>query len=159
MDMKRILFIASIVFFGLSSFGADLVITAEPSSPILIPESDGPNFQAPYFVMNSISGTWNGSEKLTVLAILLKSEGSDHSVTCYADSSTMTQMFPHNVSSTGEVEIQPHQSFSSIGLICTGQTVAVSKNPFAAYHIPVTVYVIGKSANHFIQESVQIIIQ
>jgi len=145
--MKRILFSTAIVLFGLSTFAADLEITASPNNPILITKLVDKGPDAPYFIVSSVGGTWNGEKALKIEALLLRSQGLNHSITCYADSKDMSQIFFKNASFTGSVKIRPHTSFTSAPFVCSGQQVKVSPNPFATYNIPVTVTLIGVTSD------------
>lgn len=134
--MKRILFVAAIVCFGLSALAEDLEINATPINPVLI---KGP--VAPYFSVDSITGTWKGKTVITLARILFSTKDPDSKVSCVVDIKQMWSIFPNNHSQNGYVNIQPGQSFSSTGFLC--DHLEIKDLTKKTYDIPVTIEMIG----------------
>src|ERR1700677_1695370 len=163
--MKRILFVAVVLCFGISALAADLEISVTPQNPLLIPVSSRSSTPlAPYFALNSLKIQWKGTQPFELDAITLTSK-SLQSFYCGGSGSNNTEIFMTSkvqdcngnviqpaINGNGNVIIPPpvnpscaFEVESSSGFYCDEIKMTVSPNPMASYNIPVTVTVFGET--------------
>jgi hypothetical protein len=167
--MKRILFVAVLVCFGLSAMAADLEINVNPDSPLLIPVSStlgGSGPVAPYFSMNNLNITWKGSDTFQLLGIVVAGEkifgcsgsGSALNASLFASAVVRdcngTVIEPAinadlNVMITAPLNPACPYTVVSSSFYCDKLPVAVSSDPMTTYNIPATVTVIGETLDVF----------
>jgi len=172
--MKRILFVAVLVCFGISALAADLEISVNPDNPLLIPVSSPASVSgpiAPYFTMNNLKITWKGSQSLQLTAVAIVQQGTGRFM-CGGSGVGITSIFANSkvvdcngnppggpgrteipaLDPNGNLTIPPGMNASSCALTvesssfyCDKLNVQVLNNPFASYNIHATVTVYGET--------------